>query len=136
MILTALMIATFCAFGQKGIDSVLVPSRWLKEGMKDLIRFDACKEETRLLKESNLSLRALSDKNAEFAAEQQERVNEMRLRWVECNKQTDLINNAQLNVISGLNKALKKQKNKSTWNTITGVGAGVALGILVGILTR
>jgi len=104
--------------------------------MKDLIRFDACKEETRLLKESNSSLRALSDKNAEFAAEQQERVNEMRLRWVECNKQTDLINNANLNVISGLNKALKKQKNKSTWNTISGVGAGVALGILVGILTK
>lgn len=102
--------------------------------MKDLIRYDACKEENTLLLSSNKALRALNDKNYEFAELQQNRVQEMRLRWNECMKLGDLMQEQHKAEIKGLKKQIVKQKIKSTLSTLSGVASGVVVGLTAGLL--
>lgn len=133
--LTIILIASFCANGQSGMaDSVKVPAKWLKEGMKDLIRYDQCKEEVSLLKSSNANLNTLNEKNVLFANLQQQRVEDMRLRWNECMKQGDLMQSQHNKEVHDLQNALKKQKRKSTWGVIGGVGSGIVVGVITGLI--
>ena len=102
--------------------------------MKDLIRYDACKEENTLLLSSNKTLRALNDKNYEFAELQQNRVQEMRLRWNECMKQSDILQANYDDNIENLNKQIRKQKIKASLNMFGGATAGLVLGVITGLL--
>lgn len=120
--------------GQSVTDSVFVPVKWLKEGMKDIMRGDACKEENTLLKSSILTLRRLSDKNEQFANEQGERAQEMRLRWNECMKQSDILQANYDDNIENLNKQIRKQKIKASLNIFGGATAGLVLGVITGLL--
>lgn len=125
---------SYCVSGQTATDSVRVPVKWLREGMKDLIRYDQAKEEISLLKLNNSATEQLLNKTVEFNNSLQSQNKELDLRWKEQMKIQDILKDQNNKNINSLNKQLRNLKIKNTLTSTIGLMGGVAAGVLIGIL--
>lgn len=134
-----LMSASLCSNGQHvtaNRDSVKIPLRWFRAASADLERYDDCKKETAILKESNENLRRLSDKNTEFANDLQERNKQLDLRVKEAMAAGELAEAKNKEAIAAMQKQLRKQRTSATLKGIGGTLAGVAAGIAIMFLIK
>lgn len=134
-----LMSVSLCSNGQHATaskDSVKIPLRWFRAASADLERYDDCKEEVVLLKQSNENLRKLSEKNAEFANDLQERNKQLDLRVKEALAACDLVEEKNKEAIASMQKQLRKQRTAATLKGVGATIAGIAAGIIVGLIIQ
>lgn len=129
-----LLTTIFSSNGQTVInkDSAIVPIRWLREGMKDLVRYDNLKKENILLKESKRSLEDIIETQNILITDFKTQKKEYEVRIKEIQGITLLSEKQYEAELNSLNKRLR---NKKIGGTIKGIGAGV-VGVGIGILIK
>lgn len=119
--------------GMTNKDSVLVPVKWLREGMKDLIRLDALKEQLPLLQSALENQKEINLKLDTFNTVLKDQNTKLLFRYNETVKQMDLIEINNKKAITSLNKQLKKTKQKNVVTSTLGIAGGIGIGIILGL---
>ncbi len=120
---------------QEKSDSIVLPTVWVQQAAQDLVRFDACKEENNLLKESVQITQSQYESEQKKTLVLQDRINDVEELNYRCNANTKMLNDAFLeNDLSWRDKysrAQRKGKVKPIVGTIAGVGIGILIGFLI-----
>ena len=119
--------------GMTNKESVLVPVKWLREGMKDLIRLDALKEQLPLLQSALENQKEINLKLDTFNTVLKDQNTKLLFRYNETVKQMDLIEINNKKVITSLNKKIKKTKQKNVVTSTLGIAGGIGIGIILGL---
>ena len=126
--LILLLTLSLCSSGQTATaDSVLIPRKWFRAASVDLLRYDDCKQEVKILKPFAAAQKEMIALLAADTLAKAERIGVLDSRL-----QSAAILSQQLeancnNQLKDFDKQLRKQKRRSTWQAILiAVGAAGA----------
>lgn len=110
-----LLTVSFWANGQQGSDdSITVSVSSVRRAIQADIKREKAEKENEYLKASNENLKILNKKTEDFNLSLQEQRKDYELRWKECMKASDIVQEQHNKRIEELQKYIKRNKFKNT----------------------
>lgn len=128
---------SLCSNGQTATaDSVLIPRKWFQAASADLLRYDDCRQEVKILKPFVAAQKELIALLAADTFAKAERISILDSRLTSAALLSQQIETNCNNQLKDFDKQLRRQKRRSTWQAVLIAVGAAGAGYLIHSVAR